>query len=327
MTFCIGRRQFISALGGATVAWPLVVRAQPAKKTPRIGVLWPNPPATFEFLRQALSGFGYVDGQNISFEFRWAEGKLDQLPDLALELVRLRVDVILTLAPQATLAAKSATQTIPIVFVAMGDPVASGVVASLARPGGNLTGTTRMLPEMSVKHVELLKEVDPSLSKLAVLWNPTNSSHEPALLAVNATARALSLQVRPFEVRAPTELDSTFAAIAAERADGVLFIADPIFFIHLRRMVDLVASNRLPAIANFVEFPKLGGLMGYAPSLPNEFQHAASQIDKILKGAKPADLPVEQPTKFELVINLKTAKALGLTVPQTLLATADEVIE
>jgi putative tryptophan/tyrosine transport system substrate-binding protein len=321
------RRDFITLLGGATVAWSRSTRAQPAKKIPQIGVLWPNPPATFEFMRQALRGFGYVDGQNISFEFRWAEGKLDQLPDLALELVRLRVDVILTLAPQATLAAKSATQTIPIVFVAMGDPVASRVVASLARPGGNLTGTTRMLPEMSVKHVELLKEVVPSLSKLAVLWNPTNSSHEPALLAINATARALSLQVRPLEVRAPTELDSAFAAIAGERADGVLFIADPVFFIHLRQMVDLVTSNRLPAVANFVEFPKLGGLMGYAPSLPNEFQHAASQIDKILKGAKPADLPVEEPTKFDLVINITTAKTLRITVPQTLLATADEVIE
>jgi putative ABC transport system substrate-binding protein len=323
----VGRRQFLSVLGGATVAWSGSTRAQPAKKIPKIGVLWPNPPATFELMRQALRGFGYVEGQNISFEFRWAEGKLDQLPDLALELVRLRVDVILTLAPQATLAAKSATQTIPIVFVAMGDPVASRVVSSLARPGGNLTGTTRMLPEMSVKHVELLKEVVPALSKLAVLWNPTNSSHEPALSAINATARALSLQVRPLEVRAPTELDSTFAAIAGERADGVLFIADPVFFIHLRQMVDLVTSNRLPAVANFVEFPKLGGLMGYAPSLPNEFQHAASQIDKILKGAKPADLPIEQPTKFDLVINVTTAKTLGLTVPQTLLATADEVIE
>ena len=202
MAFCIGRRQFISALGGVTVAWPLVVRAQPAKKTPRIGVLWPNPPATFEFLRQALSGFGYVDGQNISFEFRWAERKLDQLPDLALELVRLRVDVILTLAPQATLAAKSATQTIPIVFMAMGDPVASGVVASLARPGGNLTGTTRMLPEMSVKHVELLKEVVPSLSKLAVLWNSNeliaracaagSQCHSPSVIASSSPLRGTS---------------------------------------------------------------------------------------------------------------------------------------
>jgi len=203
------RRQFITLLGGAA-AWPLAARAQQAKKIPRIGVLWSNPPATFEFMRQGLMDFGYVEGRNITFEFRWAEGKLDQLSQLAAELVRLQVDVIVTLAPPATLAAKQATQTIPIVFVAMGDPVASGVVASLARPGANLTGTTRMLPEMSVKHVGLLKEAVPLLAKLAVLWNPTNSSHRPALQAVDATARSLSVQALPLEVRAPSELDSIF---------------------------------------------------------------------------------------------------------------------
>jgi putative tryptophan/tyrosine transport system substrate-binding protein len=324
----VKRRDFVILLGGgAAAAWPLAARAQQARKIPRIGVLWPNPPATFDFMRQGLKDFGYVEGQNISFEFRWAEGKLDQLPELAAELVRLQVDVIVTLAPQATLAAKHATQTIPIVFVAMGDPLASGVVASLARPGANLTGTTRMISEMSTKHVELLKETVPSLSKLAVLWNPTNSSHQPALLAVDAAARSLSLQVLPLEVRSPAELDGIFAAITRERADGLLFIADPIFFIQLKRMADFAAANRLPAICNFIEFPKLGGLVGYAPSIPDEFRHAASHIDKILKGAKPAELPVEQPTRFQLVINLKTAKALGLEVPPSLLARADEVIE
>jgi ABC-type uncharacterized transport system substrate-binding protein len=318
------RREFITLLGGAA-AWPLAARAQQPKKIPRIGVLWPNPPATFDFMRQGLKDFGYVEGQNISFEFRWAQGKLDQLPELAAEL--LQVDVIVTLAPQATLAAKHATQTIPIVFVAMGDPLASGVVASLARPGANLTGTTRMISEMSAKHVELLKETVPSLSKLAVLWNPTNSSHRPALQAADAAARSLSLEVLPLEVRSPAELDSIFAAITRERADGLLFIADPIFFIQLKRMADFAAASRLPAICNFIEFPKLGGLVGYAPSLPDEFRHAASHIDKILKGAKPAELPVEQPTRFQLVINLKVAKALGLEIPPTLIARADEVIE
>jgi|SRR6266852_1794343 len=262
------RRQFIALLGGAAAAWPLAARAQQAKKIPRIGVLWPNPPATFEFMRQGLKDFGYVEGRNIGFEFRWAEGELDQLPELAADLVRLQVDVIVTLAPQATLAAKHATQTIPIVFVAMGDPLASGVVASLARPGANLTGTTRMISEMSAKHVELLKEAVPSLAKLAVLWNPTNSSHRPAMQAVDAAARSLSLQVHPLEVRAPAELDSIFAAIIRERADGVLFIADPIFFIQLNRIADLVASNRLPAIANFLEFPKLGGPHGVCAEHP-----------------------------------------------------------
>jgi putative ABC transport system substrate-binding protein len=320
------RREFITLLGGVA-AWPVAARAQQAKKIPRIGVLWPNPPATFDFMRQGLNDFGYVEGQNMAFEFRWAEGKLDQLPELAADLVRLKVDVIVTLAPQATLAAKQATQTIPIVFVAMGDPIASGVVTSLARPGANLTGTTRMLPEMSAKHVELLKDAVPSLTKLAVLWNPINSSHQPALQAVHATARSLSLQIKPLEVRAAAELDGTFDMIVRERADGVLFIADPVFFIQLKRMAELVGSNRLPAIANFIEFPKLGGLMGYAPSIPNEFRHAANHIDKILKGAKPADLPVEQPTKFQLVINLKTAKALGITVPASVIVRADEVIE
>jgi putative ABC transport system substrate-binding protein len=324
------RREFITRLGGAVALSslrPINASAQQARKIPRLGVLWPNPPATFEFMREGLRNFGYVEGQNISFEFRWAEGKLDHLPELADELVRLKVDLIVTLAPQATLAAKHATQTIPIVFVAMGDPVASGVVPSLARPGANLTGTTRMISDMSAKHVELLKEAVPSLAKLGVLWNPTNSSHPPALQAVRAAAGSLSLQVQALVVRAPADLDSVFATLVRQLADGVLFIADPIFFIQLRRMADFVGSNRLPAIANFTEFPKLGGLMGYAPSIPDEFRHAASHIDKILKGAKPADLPVEQPTTFQLVLNLKAAKTLGRTVPPTLIARADEVIE
>ena len=320
------RREFLALLGGAAV-WPLAARGQQLKAISRIGVLWPNPPASFEPIRQGLRDLGYAEGRNINFEFRWAEGRLDQLPALGAELVALHVDLIITLAPPATLAAKSASQTIPIVFVGIGDPLASGLVSSLAHPGGNLTGTTRMLSEMSVKHVELLKQAVPSLSRLAVLFNPGNSSHEPALKAVATTAQALSVQVRPFQVRGPVEIDAVFAAVRSERADGVLFLADPIFFIHLKRMTELVNSEHLPAIANFVEFPKLGGLMGYAPSIPDEFRHAARHIDKILRGAKPGDLPVEQPTKFELVINLKTAKALGLTVPPALLARADEVIE
>ncbi len=320
------RREFITLLGSAAAVWPLAASAQ-SKKVPVIGVLWPNPPAQFEFIRQGLVDLGYVEGKNIRFEFRWAEGALDRLPELAQELVRLPVDLIITLAPPATLAAKRATQTIPIVFVAMGDPLASGVVGSLARPGANLTGTTRMISEMSAKHVELLKEIYPSLSNLAVLWNPNNSSHPPALRAAEASAHSLSLQIRPLEVRAVADLDNVFTTVVQQRADGVLFIADPIFFIQLKSMAEFAAANRLPAITNFVEFPKFGGLMGYAPSLPDEFRHAAKHIDQILKGAKPGDLPVEQPTKFQLVINLKTAKTIGVTVPPRMLTRADEVIE
>jgi putative tryptophan/tyrosine transport system substrate-binding protein len=321
------RRDFITLFGGAAAGWPLGARAQQPRKIPIIGVLWPNPPMTFEFMRQGLREHGYIEGQNIRFEFRWAEGKLDQLPELARELVGIPVDVIVTLAPPAAVAARNATQTIPIVFVAVGEPVASGLVVSLARPGANLTGTTRMLPEMSAKHVELLKAAVPSLSKLAVLWNPINTSHRPALQAVEAVALSLSLQIRPLEVRGPAELDNAFAAISGDRPDGILFIADPVFFINLKSIAEFVGSSRLPAIANFIEFPKLGGLMGYAPNIPDEFRHAAGHIDKILKGAKPADLPVELPTKFQLVINGKTAKALNLNLPATLLAIADEVIE
>jgi putative ABC transport system substrate-binding protein len=323
----VRRRDFINAIAGSAAVWPLAGRAQQSRKVPLIGVLWPNPPSSFEFIRQGLSDLGYVEGKNVSFEFRWAEGSLDQLPELALELVRIPVDLIITLAPPATLAAQRATPTIPIVFVAMGDPLASGVVASLARPGANLTGTTRMIPEMSAKHVELLKEIYPALSNLAVLWNPNNSSNPPALRAVETSARSLSLQIRPLEVRAVADLNKVFIAIGQERADGILFIADPIFFIHLKRMVDFTTATRLPAICNFIEFPKFGGLMGYAPSLRDEFRQAAKQIDQILKGANPANLPIEQPTKFQLVINLKTAKMLGIDVPPTLLARADEVIE
>jgi putative ABC transport system substrate-binding protein len=321
------RRDFIKCIAGSAVGWPLVARAQQSKKVPVVGVLWPNPPAQFEFIRQGLIDLGYFEGKNIRFEFRWAEAALDRLPELAQDLVRLPVDLIITLAPPATLAAKRATQTIPIVFVAMGDPLASGVVASLARPGANLTGTTRMISEMSAKHVELLKEACPELSNLAVLWNPNNSSHPPALRAAEASAQSLALQIRPLEVRAVADLDNVFTTVMQQRADGVLFIADPIFFIQLKRMAEFAAANRLPAITNFVEFPKFGGLMGYAPSLPDEYRHAAKHIDQILKGANPGNLPVEQPTKFQLVINLKTAKTIGVTVPPRMLSRADEVIE
>jgi putative ABC transport system substrate-binding protein len=319
------RRAFIAAVTGGLLAAPLAAAAQP--KLPRIGVLWPNPPATFEDVRAGLTELGYVEGRNITFEYRWAQGQLDRLPQFAEELVATKVNVIVTLGPPAAIAVQRATTTIPIVVVAIGDPVASGLVSNLGHPGGNLTGTTRMLSEMTTKHVELLKQAVPALSRLAVLWNPDNSSHKPALKSAETTAHSLGIKGLALEVRSPSDLNGVFATINRDRSDGIVFLADPVFFIHLRRMADLVAASHLPAVSNFIEFVRLGGLIGYAPSLPEEFRRAASYVDKILKGAKPGDLPIQQPTKFELVINLKTAKALGLTIPPSLLQRADQVIE
>jgi putative tryptophan/tyrosine transport system substrate-binding protein len=301
--------------------------AQPVKRLPTVGVLWPNPPATFDFVRRGLSELGYVENRSIAFEYRWAENRLGELPQLAAELVAKKVDVIVTLAPPATIAAKNATSTIPIVFVAIGDPVASGLVSNLARPGGNLTGTTRMLSEMSVKHVEFLKQAVPGLARLAILWNPANSSHAPALRASESVARSLGVRTQALEVRAPADLESVFATIRKDGTDGMLFLADPIFFIHLRRMAELVSAARLPTVSNFTEFAKLGGLIGYSPSIAAEFRRAATHVDRILRGTKPGDLAIQQPDQFELVINLRTARTLGLTIPPALLQRADHVID
>lgn len=294
---------------------------------PRVGVLWPNPPQTLEPFKQGLKDLGYVEGRNINFEYRFAENKIEQLDEMAVDLVQRKVDVILCLAPPAAFAAKRATQSIPIVFVAIGDPLANGLVASLAHPGGNVTGTTRMLSEMSAKNLALLKEAIPSLAHVAVLWNPANSSHLTALKHVEATARSLSVQPRPMEVRSPAEFEAAFNAVSRERAGAVLLLADPLFFIHLKTLTGLAAAKRLPTATSWTELPDAGGLLGYATSLPDEFRHAAVYVDKILKGAKPGDLPVEQPTKFELVVNLRTARALGLAIPRDFLLRADRVID
>jgi putative ABC transport system substrate-binding protein len=305
----------------------LVADAQTAKRISTVGVLWPNPPATFEYVRRGLAELGYVERRNIAFEYRWAQDRLDELPQLAADLVQKKVDVLLTLAPPATLAARNATSTIPIVFVAIGDPVASGLVTNLARPGGNLTGTTRMLSEMSVKHVEFLKQAMPTLSRLAILWNPANSSHAPALRASESVAQSLGVRSRALEVRSRADLELVFAGMAKDGTDGVLFLADPVFFIHLARIAELASAGRLPAVSNFTEFPKLGGLMGYSPSIAAEFRSAATHIDRILRGAKPGDLPVQQPDQFELVINVRAARALGLALPPALLQRADQIID
>jgi putative ABC transport system substrate-binding protein len=266
-------------------------------------------------------------GQNIAIEPRWAEGKFERLPELAVELVRLKVDVIVSNVTQASLAAKRATATIPIVMVGVGDPLGSGLVDNLARPSGNVTGPSSMLAEVSAKQLALLKETVPRASPVAVLWNPANPVWQAsALKQTEAAASAMGLQLQRLNARGPDELEAAFAAMTRERAGALFVPADIIFVRHAQQMADLAAKHRLPAMYGFREHVDAGGLMSYAPSFPVMFRRAAAFVDKILKGAKPGDLPVEQPTKFELVINLKTAKALGIAIPQSVLQLADEVI-
>jgi putative ABC transport system substrate-binding protein len=319
---------------------PLVAEAQPARQVYRIGYLSPSSPSDPERLaspfgerglaafRQGLRELGYVEGQNIAMEYRWAEGRFERLPDLAAELVRLKVDVIVSVVTQASLAAKNATRTIPIVMVAVGDPLGSGLVANLARPGGNLTGPSSMYADLVVKQLEVLKEIVPKVSRVALLWNPANVAWQARMLsATGVAAKALGLQVQLLEARGPDELEGAFAAMTRERADALLVAVDVILALHARRIADLAAKRRLPAMYGSREHVEAGGLISYAPNIPDVFRRAATYVDKILKGARPADLPVEQPTQFEVVINLTTAKAMGLTIPSSVLVRATQVIE
>jgi putative ABC transport system substrate-binding protein len=340
MAGCNTRRWFVTRLPLGLVAAPRVAEAQQARKVYRIGYLSPSSPSDPERLaspfgerglaafRQGLRELGYVEGENIAIEKRWAEGRFERLPDLAAELVRLKVDVIVSVVTQASLAAKHATRTIPIVMVAAGDPLGSGLVASLARPGGNVTGPSSMYSDLVGKQLEVLKEIVPKLSRVAVLWNPANAAwHAQMLKATGVAAPALGLQVQLLEARGPDELEGAFAAMTRQHASALLVAVDVIFALHARRIADLAAKRHLPAMYGSSEHVEAGGLISYAPNIPDVFRRAATYVDKILKGAKPGYLPVEQPTKFELVINLKTAKALGLTIPPSLLARADQVIE
>jgi putative ABC transport system substrate-binding protein len=310
---------------------PLAAGAQQPKKVPRIGVLWPYSPTVAspfaEAFRQGLHGLGYVEGQNIALEQRWAEGRFDRLPSLAAELVRLNVDVIVTASTPAVQAAQQATRMIPIVMTVVSDPVESDFVASLARPGGNVTGLSLMHPELSGKRLQLLKEVVPKVSRVAVLSDPSNPITPPLLRETEAAARALGVQLQLVEARGPTEFDSGFSAMTRGRAGALVVLPNSIFQNERRRIAALAAKSRVPAIYAWREAVDAGGLMAYGANLPDIFRRAATYVDKILKGAKPADLPVEQPTRFELVINLKTAKALGLTIPQSVLIRADQVIQ
>jgi ABC-type uncharacterized transport system substrate-binding protein len=326
----VKRRQFITLLGGAA-AWPLSARAQQAQRVPRIGVLLPGTRSSFavrvEALRQGLQQLGYVEGRTIALEWRFADEKFDRLPDLATDLAALPVDIIVANGTPATRAAKGATSLIPIVMVSVSDPVSTGLVASLARPGGNVTGLSIFGPDLSGKRLELLKEAVAKLTRVAALFNPTNGTSHLELREMQAAARTLNVELRSVEVSTPNTMEIAFGAVMRENAEAFVVLTDGLLFSERKAIADLAAKHRLPGIYWEPEFSRAGGLMSYGPSSTDLSRRSAGYVDQIIKGASPADLPVQQPTKFELVINLKTAKALGLEIPPTLLARADEVIE
>ena len=318
------------------LAAPPAGDAQQPVKLPRIGMLLtfspehPETRASLDQFRQALSELGHVEGRNIVIEYRSAKGRAEQFPALAAELVRLKVDLIVASSTAEALAAKQATTTIPIVVITMHDPVKDGLVASLARPGGNVTGSTFLGPELVAKRLELLKEAVPRVSRVAALWHSSahgERTRQDMVKEIEGAARALGVQLQLVKVEAPNDLASAFSAVTRGRADALIVLPSAMLFGERRRIVDLAAQHRLPAAYNAREYVDLGGLMAYGASISALRRRAATYVDKILKGAKPADLAVEQPTKYELMINLKTAKTLGLTIPQSVLARAEEVVE
>ena len=327
------RRTFLGALAGGLLAAPLAAEAQPTGNVPMVGFFGPPPSAggLVQAFQQGLRDHGYVEGQNIKIEYRYtdvaAQGHPNLFPRLAAELVRLKPDVLVVSIVETVLAAKKATATIPIVMVSVGDPVRSSLVASLARPGGNVTGLSYLAPDLIGKDLELLKEAVPKAERVAVLVNPTDPLHPELVASTKKAAGSLGVQLKIVEAGASTELEGAFSIIARERMGAVLVLPDGMFYLNRTRIAELALRNRLPSMSGFSEMAKAGGLMGYSSSAVANYRRAATYVDKILKGAKPADLPIEQPTKFELVINLKTAKALGLTIPPSLLLRADQVIE
>ena len=332
--FWIGRSKskkvFSLALGALLFGLCSFADAQQPTKVPRIGYLTASSLSVLtdrtDAFRQGLRELGYIEGKNIVIEWRSTEEKADRLPALAAGLVRLKVDIIVTAGPQATRRAKESTSTIPIVMGLDNDPIGNGFVASLARPGGNITGLSALTPEISGKQLELLKEIVARLSRVAVLGTSTNPGNAQALKEVELAAGASKVKLQYLDVSDPKDIEVAFRATTKERADAVLALGSPVFNSHRTQLVDLAAKSRLPAIYNTREFVEAGGLMTYSVSTTDLFRRAATYVDKILKGAKPADLPVEQPTKFELVINLKAAKQIGLTIPPYVLARADKVI-
>jgi putative ABC transport system substrate-binding protein len=309
---------------------PLAAHAQPAGKVYRVGFLWDSPtvfPDAIEAFRQGLRDLGYVEGRNLTIEYRWAEGEPERMRELAEELVRLKVDVIMAPSSVYTGAAKRATSTIPIVFMSHADPLGTGDVKSLARPGGNATGLTIMMTETNVKGLELFKEAIPRLSRVAVIWDPATPSHGPGLKAIEGAGPSLGLRIQSVPVRSASEYDGAFSSMVRERAGGVLVLSTPLFIAGAKRLAELALTHKLPSLFGPKHHVVAGGLMSYSPHRADLYRRGASFVDKILKGANPADLPVEQATTFELVINMKTAKLLGLTIPPSMLARADEIIQ
>jgi len=327
----MGRARLIAALALGLFAWSLSAGAQQPGKVPRLGILSDESPSlgakTFEPFAQGLRDLGYIEGQNIAFERRYAAEDYEILPGLAAELVGLQPDAILAIGTPAAQAAKSATQTIPVVFARISDPVGLGFVATLARPGGNLTGVSLQLRELAAKRLELLITAVPSAKRVGVVWDPRLLSGVPELREIELAALSLNVELLPAELRDPDDFEPAIRVMLEQRAGALFVVPGPIFTEHIHRILDLTAGARLPTMVPRRDNVEAGGLRSYGPNWPDMYRRPAAYVDKILKGAKPADLPVEQPTRFELVINLKTAKALGLTIPYTLLGRADEVIE
>jgi ABC-type uncharacterized transport system substrate-binding protein len=329
------RRTFIAGIGSAA-AWPVVAQGQQSKAVPRIGFLTtgslelPETLVMIDAFRQGLRELGYVEGTNIIVEYKAADSKIERFADLAKELVQLNVDVIVASNTPAALAARQATATIPIVVPVMGDPVRDGLVSSLARPGGNITGLTFLGPELLPKRIALLKEAVPNVSRVAALWHPGaygERTMNEMMEEAEGAAKTLGVQLRLAAVQGPDDFEGAFSTIVQGRADAVIVFPSPMLFTERRRIVDLAVKGRLPLMAMGKEFAELGGLMAYGASIPGLIRRSATYVDKIINGATPSDLPVQQPTTFDLVINIKTAKVLGLDVPPSLLARADEVIE
>jgi putative tryptophan/tyrosine transport system substrate-binding protein len=324
------RRTFLASLGSGLLVAPLVARAQQPPKLARLGVLGSSSALGYarqvEALRAGLGDHGYVEGKNIVTDFRWADEQYERFPALAADLARLKVDVIVTFGTAATIAAKNATTTIPIVMVNTGDAVATGLVASLARPGGNVTGSTTFGPQLTAKRLELVKEALPRARLVAVILNPANPAQTLNFEAMESTAKSLGIGLRKFEPRGPNELEGIFSAMAKQRVDAVVTTQDALIEAHAREIANLAARMHIPLAGNKA-LADAGGLIGYGVNTFEIYRRAGTYVDRILKGAKPDDLPVEQATKFELIINLKTAKALGITIPQSVLLRADEVIQ